>query len=106
MSSTAYRFESLTLRVIAVPGSQYYLECLRAYVPNANVILLRHPSEFFRADPDAFDAMLYPAELGAASTLMYPEYAVAIPHPDVVRMSVAYAVATNWVAVEQPAEAQ
>jgi ABC-type amino acid transport substrate-binding protein len=78
--------------VIAVPGSQYYLERIRAYVPKAKVILIPHPSEFFQADPDAFDAMLYPAELGAAWTLMYPEYAVAIPHPDVVRMSVAYAV--------------
>jgi ABC-type amino acid transport substrate-binding protein len=78
--------------VIAVPGSAYYVERLREYLPQAEVVLIREPGEFFEAAPGRFHAMLYPAEMGSAWTLLHPEFSVAIPHPDVVQMAVGYAI--------------
>ena len=34
--------------------------------------------------------MVYSAEAGSAWTLLYPSYAVAIPHPDVIAIPIAY----------------
>ena len=36
--------------------------------------------------------MMYTAESGSAWTLIYPDYSVAIPHPNVVSIPVAYAL--------------
>ncbi len=78
--------------VIAVPGSPYYAERLREYLPQAEVELIKHPDVFFEAEPGRFRAMLYAAEMGSAWTLIHPEYSVAIPHPDVVKMALGYAI--------------
>ena len=39
------------------------------------------------------DALLLDAEGGAALTLLYPQFAVVVPVPDVVKIPMAYAVA-------------
>ena len=51
--------------------------------------------EFFEAEAGEYDAMLFPAEVGAAWTLLHPQYSVAIPHPDIIKASLAYAVARD-----------
>ncbi|MDG2049969.1 MAG: hypothetical protein P8M78_07385 [Myxococcota bacterium] len=47
---------------------------------------------FFRADPGRFDALLYTAESGSAYSLVYPEFTVAVPRPDILKVPLAYAV--------------
>jgi len=84
--------QALDHPVVAVPPSEYYRRVLRAYLPQAEIVMLDSPSEFFEAEPGRFDAMLYVAEMGAAWTLIYPEFAVAIPQPDVRKAPIAVAL--------------
>lgn len=84
--------QALEHPVVAVPASAYYQRLLRAYLPDAEVVLVQTPAEFFEAEPGRFDGMLYVAELGAAWTLIYPGFTVAIPHPDVRKAPMAVAL--------------
>ena len=51
------------------------------WFPEAGVILIDDEREFFDAEPDAIDAMLHAAEVGAAWTLLYPDFSVVVPEP-------------------------
>jgi len=57
------------------------------------VVVLDSPAEFFTRKEDDLDAFVYSAEAGSAWTLIYPAYSVAVPHPDVRAVPLAYAVA-------------
>ena len=70
----------------------YYVEKLRSYLPNAELIQIDSPRPFFRNELDV-DALVYSAEAGAAWSLVYPEFTVAIPQPDLIRLPTAYALA-------------
>jgi len=52
---------------------------------------------FFKATGEGFDALMHAAESGSAWTLIYPRYTVAVPHPDVLRVPLGYAVARGDV---------
>jgi Na+/H+-dicarboxylate symporter len=77
---------------IGIPSSQYYRDMVSRYLPNARVEELRSPREFFTKRSQELDALVYSAERGASWSLIYPQFAVAVPHPDVVRVPVAYAM--------------
>lgn len=77
---------------IAVPNSPYYIEKLERYLPSADVTVIGSPREFFRAEPGTFDALLYTAESGSSYSLVYPEFTVAVPRPDILKVPLAYAV--------------
>jgi len=65
---------------------------LERYLPDAEVVLIESPRDFFsnlRAD---LDGMLLSAEAGAAWTLIYPNYQVVVPKADSVGMLMAYPV--------------
>ena len=38
------------------------------------------------------DALVFSAEAGSAWTLIYPEFSVAVPHPDLLKVPTGYAV--------------
>jgi ABC-type amino acid transport substrate-binding protein len=78
---------------LGVPRSPYYIAKIREYLPQAEVVELHSPREFFTRTDDDLDALVYSAEAGSAWSLVYPAYTVAIPQPDVLRLPVAYAVA-------------
>ena len=59
-------------------------------VPRAELVPISGPAEFFEGRSADLDAFLYSAELGSAWTLLHPRFAVAIPHPEVVTIPVAY----------------
>jgi ABC-type amino acid transport substrate-binding protein len=80
---------------IAAPNVPYYVRKVREYLPQAEVVLLSSPREFFTREDDDLDALLYSAESGSAWSLIYPAYTVAIPHPDVRAMPVAYGIARS-----------
>jgi Na+/H+-dicarboxylate symporter len=84
------RLESPRIGVLDIP---YYMDKLRRYLPDAEVVKLSSPREFLRDESGEFDAMLYSAESGSAWSLVYPQFSVAIPHPDVVSAPLAYPVA-------------
>jgi ABC-type amino acid transport substrate-binding protein len=66
---------------IAVPRVRYYQKMLERWFPEAEVILIDSEREFFDAEPGEIDAMLHAAEVGAAWTLLYPDYSVVVPEP-------------------------
>ena len=78
---------------LAVPGTGYYAAKIRAYLPQAEIVVIDSPRAFFTQPDAGFDALVYSAEAGSAWTLIYPAFTVAVPHPDVLRVPLGYAVA-------------
>ena len=81
-----------TLR-IGVPNLPYYIEKVRRYAPQAEIVLVASLTEFFERQGEQLDALLLSAERGSAWTLLYPHYTVAIPQPDILAAPLAYAMA-------------
>jgi Na+/H+-dicarboxylate symporter len=76
---------------IALPGGgEYYERLLRDYVPQAEIVPIESPRAFFRGETEGLDAMAGAAEAAAAWTLVYPEFSVAVPRPDVLSIPLAY----------------
>ena len=78
--------ESLKVGVLDVP---YYVEKVRAFLPNAEVVTLDSPRPFLRGELE-LDALAYSAEAGSAWTLVYPGFSVAIPKPGLIAIPLAY----------------
>ncbi len=77
---------------IGVVNAPYYIDMLRGYLPRAQIEITT-PREFFESRGEELDAYLYAAELGAAWTLLYPRYTIAVPRPDVVSVPIAWTAA-------------
>jgi ABC-type amino acid transport substrate-binding protein len=72
--------------------SDYFFDKIKNYLPQAEVIELKSAQEFFEANEQQLDALLWTAEGGAAWTLLYPEFQVVVPVPDVSKIPIAYPV--------------
>ena len=72
---------------------EYYEDTLRAYLPRAEIVELESPAEFFHERSRDLDALFLTAERGSAWTLIYPEFSVAIPQPDVLAAPVSIGMA-------------
>jgi ABC-type amino acid transport substrate-binding protein len=77
---------------LAIEGSTYYAHKVQAYLPQAEIVMLDSPRTFFRERGAELDALVYSAEAGSAWTLVYPEFTVAVPHPDILAVPVGYAI--------------
>ena len=86
---------------IAIPDVPYYVAKAGEYLPDATLITVASPREFFRQEEGQFDALVYSAEAGSAWTLVYPQYGVAIPYPDVFKIPLAYAMAADNVRLRE-----
>jgi ABC-type amino acid transport substrate-binding protein len=75
---------------IAIPGEGYFLNQLERYLPKAELVPLEYTRQFIEAEPGEFDALAYPAEEGAALTLLWPDYSVVVPSPPIQTLSAAY----------------
>lgn len=84
------RLESPRIGVLDIP---YYVNKLQAYLPQAELVKLSSPRDFLRDESGKLDAMLYSVESGSAWSLVYPQFAVAIPRPDIMATPLAYPVA-------------
>ncbi len=80
---------------IGIINSPYYAAKAREYLPQAELVVLESPREFFTRSTGDLDALVYSAEAGSSWTLMYPAYTVAVPQPDVLALPVAYGIARN-----------
>jgi ABC-type amino acid transport substrate-binding protein len=58
-------------------------------------VKLTSPSEFFSEQGQELDALFLSAERGSTWTLIYPEYSVAVPQPDVLAAPVSIAMARD-----------
>jgi Na+/H+-dicarboxylate symporter len=80
---------------LGVPPNSYYADKIQRYLPQAELVQLESPREFFRERHADLDGMVFAAESGSAWTLIYPQFSVAIPHPDLLKVPVGYAVASG-----------
>jgi hypothetical protein len=69
---------------IGVLNVQYYVDTLQSYLPQAEIVKLNSPGDFFEGRSEEFDALFLSAERGSVWTLIHPEFSVAIPQPDVL----------------------
>ena len=81
-----------SMRLGVVTGS-YYEAIVRDYLPKAEIVTLDSARPFFTGAVEGLDGLVYSAEAGSAWTLIYPQYAVAVPHPDVLAAPIGYAAA-------------
>ena len=75
------------------------------------MIELESNREFFERNVGNWDALITNAEAGSAWTLMYPQYTVVIPKPNVATFPLGYAVAkgnqdllnflNNWIQIKK-----
>jgi len=85
--------KGLTSLRLAVLDSPYYVRKIRDYLPQAEIVEIDSPRAFFQGKVEGVDALVYTAEAGSAWSLIYPQFAVAVPQPDVLRVPVAFPVA-------------
>jgi ABC-type amino acid transport substrate-binding protein len=80
---------------IAIPDNkaQYLSEALSRDLPQAELIPIQSTRDVLQGKYPRVDAVLSTAEAGSAWTLLYPQFAVVVPQPRVVRIPVGYAVA-------------
>ncbi len=80
---------------IAVPDNKarYLSEALSRDLPQAELIPIQSTRDVLQGKYPRVDAVLSTAEAGSVWTLLYPEFAVVVPQPKVVRIPVGFAVA-------------
>jgi Na+/H+-dicarboxylate symporter len=79
---------------IGVPNVPYYIDKVRRYLPQATIVTLEL-HDFLADRGEAVDAYLFSAEAGSAWSLLYPQFTVAIPQPDVLSAPSAYAIPSD-----------
>jgi Na+/H+-dicarboxylate symporter len=77
---------------LAIPAGGYYADLMRAYLPHADLVSVDSPRAFFRGGHEELDGLIFSAESGSAWTLIYPQFAVAVPQPDLLKIPLGYAV--------------
>jgi proton glutamate symport protein len=102
------RLGALKVGILNVP---YLLNLFRQYLPEAEIVTLESPREFFMEKVEGLDALVFSAEGGSAWTLIYPGYSVVIPLPDPIAVPAAFFMArgnrslidyvNTWIALKQ-----
>jgi len=77
---------------LAVPDFPYYVDKLRALVPNATVRPMQDVTMVFTSATTDVDGVALPAERGSAWTLIYPAFTVVVPEPGTVKVPLAYPI--------------
>ena len=96
---------------IGLKDNKYYFKKLQEYLPDAEIVTLESPREFFRGEKGDLDALVMSAEMGSSWCLIYPEYTVAVPFPMVRSVPMSFAVAfgdrdtaeflNTWIALKK-----
>jgi proton glutamate symport protein len=96
---------------IATTGLSHYDRLMRGALPEAQLIRVDSPKAFLEAPEGRFDALLLSAEGGAAWTLLYPQFSVVVPRPNVITGPIAlatprhapelYDFVSTWVALKR-----
>ncbi len=86
---------------VALPGaSTYFADRIKEVVPHAEVVSLNSIREFFESGGEGMDALIIGAEVGAAWTLLYPNFQVVIPEEVYVAFPLGYPIASGqqeWI---------
>jgi ABC-type amino acid transport substrate-binding protein len=99
--SSAEWIRSTTGLKVAVPDLPYLMGLVRREFPGLNVVPIPFThasiSDFFEGRGPAVDGLAYTAERGSFRSLLHPAFSVAVPHPVVVKLPLAYPVARHDV---------
>jgi ABC-type amino acid transport substrate-binding protein len=82
---------------LAVVDQPFLVKRVEKFLPDTQVERIEDPTQFLTADDDRFDAMLYSAEAGSAWTLLFPQYSVVVPEPNVISIPVVFALPPDSV---------
>ena len=63
----------------AMPENRYFDKPLKEFFPNIELIKVDSARTFLKGKIEKADALVVSAEVGAAWTLLYPEYSVVVP---------------------------
>jgi Na+/H+-dicarboxylate symporter/ABC-type amino acid transport substrate-binding protein len=100
---------------VAVPDLPYLLGLVQREFPGVTVVPIPFShtaiTDFFEGRGPSVDALAYTAERGSFRSLLYPAFSVAVPHPVVLKLPLAYPVArhdveaarflSNWIDLKQ-----
>jgi Na+/H+-dicarboxylate symporter len=78
---------------VAVPAADYYVNKIRAELPQADITVVQGAAALFAPRAQPFDAIALTAERGSAYTLLHPQYTIVVPQPRVLKVPLAYIVA-------------
>ncbi|HEV7398523.1 MAG TPA: cation:dicarboxylase symporter family transporter [Pyrinomonadaceae bacterium] len=96
---------------VAVPNLAYARELVRREFPGVTIVEVplsnTSITSYFKGESEHVDALVLTAERGSFRTLLYPAFSVAVPHPVVLKLPLAYPVArhdieaarflSNWI---------
>jgi Na+/H+-dicarboxylate symporter/ABC-type amino acid transport substrate-binding protein len=96
---------------VTIEKDKSYVQKIEELFPGVEVIQLDSNREFFERNVGNWDALITSAEAGSAWTLMYPQYTVVIPKPNISTFPLGYAVAkgnqdllnflNNWIQIKK-----
>jgi len=100
---------------VAVPNLPYLVDIVHREFPGVTTVPIsfdnKDINDFFEGRGKPVDALVLTAERGSFATLLYPAFSVAVPHPVVIKMPLAYPVARHdlelarfmelWVDIQQ-----
>jgi hypothetical protein len=70
-------------------------EGLKQLYPNAQIVMLDSPIDYFEKNIPNLDAMLSTAEGGSSWTLLYPKYHAVVVKPETHKIPLAYPIAAG-----------
>jgi ABC-type amino acid transport substrate-binding protein len=80
---------------IGVPNLPYYMSKVKTELPNAEVVPFNSIESMFEPDAKKVDALIFTAERGSAWTLLHPELSIVVPMPRLVKVPLAYPLASD-----------
>jgi ABC-type amino acid transport substrate-binding protein len=90
--SSREELQKLKAPKLAVLDVPYFISFVRERLPKAELVIVNSAEEFFQPKGKTFDGFVYSAEGGSAWSLLYPEYTVVVPPPQIA-LPVSYAMA-------------
>lgn len=86
--------------VIGIPEAFFYAGGVKKNLPDSVVWELSTPRLFFKEQGEDIDAMIFGAAGASAWTLLYPEYSVVFPKPQIQPIAIAFPLAKEDAAFE------
>lgn len=79
-------------------SNPYFKKKFNEYLPEAEIVELSSPRDYFKNRHSEVDAYLFSAESGGAWTIIYPEFKVIIPQPVIIKLPMTYPLPKdeNW----------
>jgi ABC-type amino acid transport substrate-binding protein len=92
--ATIDKIRELEKLIIAVPSRDInFRKRFREILPNAQIVYLDTPEDFFEKNIPNLDAMLMTAEGGSAWTPLYPKYNAVVAKPETYKIPLAFPIA-------------